>query len=657
MMRKNIQLSLLALMGFFLANAQSGSFSVPENASFVLKINGSALDEKMNLSEIEQLPMMKEFFGSMDRGYSSFSELGVKLKSDIYIYGAATDSLNYFAAILPLSDMELFKTRFVQDMADAEEVGEYSYANGSELVSLSQNQALFMTGDLNSAYMRDRNLALQYGLVDEERGEPESTEYEIHDVLPEVEESPANFGDVLPEAPETVYDSEITVVEAAYEEEVFEVAEEYEVEEQEETPVPPMEDNYYERQSDPIRNYNPWDPYGNNLSYRQKKELKRIWFADIAQNLRSSMSPKRSADMMKVKSSKSDAFVFFDYGNLLESLNFGGDREAEMMMSVMKQQYGSPKVYGDLNFDKDAIRMKTVYKTDVKMTELTGKMMNAKFGNEFFKYFSADDMIGYYGFAVNTEGALEVYPQLMSDMVSGMMPDPSIGPAVSDLLSLAIDEKAIGKLIPGQGLVVFHNLGMEKVEFVSYDYDENWNKVEKVEYRDEMIPSFTVMLATDDKKNVNNILSLSKMSRVLQTTEYGYRIDDTKISPLPVYFHVKEDMLIVSNSKWRMDQMIAGTIKAGAGGEHKKNLKKNNMAFYFDAKKMASSLPEDMKRGEMGEMSDFAEQNLESISFTSRMAGSKASTGEIEWKIPGGEKNGWDYMVNLMNKMYELDKR
>ena len=52
MMRKNIQLSLLALMGFFLANAQSGSFSVPENASFVLKINGSALDEKMNLSEI-----------------------------------------------------------------------------------------------------------------------------------------------------------------------------------------------------------------------------------------------------------------------------------------------------------------------------------------------------------------------------------------------------------------------------------------------------------------------------------------------------------------------------------------------------------------------------------------------------------------------------
>jgi hypothetical protein len=177
-------------------------------------------------------------------------------------------------------------------------------------------------------------------------------------------------------------------------------------------------------------------------------------------------------------------------------------------------------VYGDLNFDKDAIRMKTVYKTDVKMTELTGKMMNAKFGNEFFKYFSADDMIGYYGFAVNTEGALEVYPQLMSDMVSGMMPDPSIGPAVSDLLSLAIDEKAIGKLIPGQGLVVFHNLGTEKVEFVSYDYDENWNKVEKVEYRDEMIPSFTVMLATDDKKNVNNILSLSKMSRVLQTKSH-----------------------------------------------------------------------------------------------------------------------------------------
>ncbi len=115
-----------------------------------------------------------------------------------------------------------------------------------------------------------------------------------------------------------------------------------------------------------------------------------------------------------------------------------------------------------------------------------------------------------------------------------------------DLLEIMIDEKAIAELMPGNMMMVLHDMKTKTVTYTDYTYDDNFKSTEIKKTREELSPNFTFVMETKKeaflKKLARLPLKYVKKKKIKYKDKGGYyelSFDPEKDPISSLYFMVK----------------------------------------------------------------------------------------------------------------------
>ncbi|PCH73706.1 MAG: hypothetical protein COB98_10460 [Flavobacteriaceae bacterium] len=314
--------------------------------------------------------------------------------------------------------------------------------------------------------------------------------------------------------------------------------------------------------------------------------------------------------------------------------------------------YGINALSGHLFFDKDKVALKTTMHIDKEWQNDFKKIYDKKFNKKFYKYFNQNAAIAYFNLTMSTKGILESYPNIMANMYETILPKYKEETRVAaDLLNIILDEEAIEELIGGDFLFVLNDLKQQETNYTSYDYDADYKKTEVIKTKQELLPDFTLMMSSKNEKFLTRIMRLGIKHDLLGNKGSYYSIIEAKKLPIDLFIGIKNNIVFLTSSENRLQQIMLGTFKSNLG-KHKKLLSKNAMTFYVNGTEIIKKTPKDMinfdKKFEKL-MKIVVNKKLEVALSTSKFKASKIET-KLIINTPENEENSLRFFFDLFNE-------
>tara|TARA_R110002073_G_scaffold336208_1_gene530946 strand:- start:85580 stop:87289 length:1710 start_codon:yes stop_codon:yes gene_type:complete len=337
----------------------------------------------------------------------------------------------------------------------------------------------------------------------------------------------------------------------------------------------------------------------------------------------------------------------------------------ELMTTAMSTIYGSPMVNTGLNpqagmtgfesvsahlfFDADQIKLTTDMEVSAELSKALKKMYNSKMDNAFFNYFNKNEALAYLSLSMNTQAIFEEYPNLMTSMYGGMLPDFKEEIKLSgDYLSLFLDEEAIGELVTGDVLFVLNDIGEKEIEYTSYEYDENFNRTETLETKNEVLPDFTLMIGSEKGKLLSRSVLLGVKHKVIESKSGYYKIlAPKKEVPFDLFMAIKDDILFLTTSEDKIASIVRGGLKADSG-KHEKLIKGSVSVMYVNGKELLRKVPQDeLSSNEKGYF-DFVNENFSEAYFKTAKIKKNQIVSEMIVNTPQNYDNALAFLFHFI---------
>ncbi|OXB01196.1 hypothetical protein B0A75_06405 [Flavobacterium oncorhynchi] len=225
----------------------------------------------------------------------------------------------------------------------------------------------------------------------------------------------------------------------------------------------------------------------------------------------------------------------------------------------------------DFYFDSNNARIEEVIEYSEQIAEVVGKISNRKINKNIFNYFPVNKPLGYMSYHINTQAALENIPSLMTDLFNSPALKKDDVAVVTDLISTIVDEEATAKLFDGDLSLFLYDSKKVEVVSKSYDYDENFEPIEKEEKIKKTVPLFAVIFTSTHPTFGDKLLQLGVRKQFLTQNGNAFLIEGTK--EYGDLFIIKDkDVVVVANT---LDYF--SKEKGSFVAEAKKDLKKNYM--------------------------------------------------------------------------------
>ena len=392
-------------------------------------------------------------------------------------------------------------------------------------------------------------------------------------------------------------------------------------------------------------------------SYSFRKRIGKGWTKKYVldlfnKNVISSIASNRKFQKSKKKNASATLWVR-NYGMLMTDLfkSFGNSLYP-MYAEGNQNIYGVDEVTANLFFDKNDVRVLLDMTVSSGMKKSFKKIYNKRMNHNLVNGFDHDKALAFWSISLNTEEMLKQYPTLAHKMYGGILPkfQEEID-IVGDLFSLIIDEKAIGKLITGDALLVLNNFSKEKVEYKSYEYDKDYNRKEVTKTKEEFVPDFTLMIGSEEEGLLNKFLKLGEKHNALKI-ENNIAVFKTKKSDIPfdLYFLVKNDVLYLTTSKQSALNIAKENGKFNSK-KHSKLVRNNSSVFYVDVNAVLNKMPNEWFSKSEKETLRFSTEYLDDAVFrVSRMKGSTISS-ELKLSTQGNKENTLKLLLEFINSV------
>ena len=405
------------------------------------------------------------------------------------------------------------------------------------------------------------------------------------------------------------------------------------VEEVEEAPI--EESNYASRKSI----MNNW----------LKKHVTSILNGSSGQSITTNKSYLASRDKNAVASS-----WIHNYGELMSGAMSGFSGMygiASLTGTGLKSSlYGFKSVTANLYIEDDGMRMSTEMEVSDDWQKIFKKIFKSKMNANFFKYFNQNEVLAYMSFSMDMQGVFEEYPTMMANIYGEMEPKANEEIQVArELMSMLLDEKAIGELITGDMLFVLNDFGEKEVAYTSYEYDEDYNRKEVKKTKMDMMPDFTLMIGSEKGKFLTKTALLG-VKYELAESKLGYFKVQAPRSEIPfdLYTAVKNDILFFTTSEDKISKIVNNSYVNNVG-KHQKLIKNNISTVYVNGQQMLSKVPASaLNKREAGYLK-FVQQNFKDAYFkSSRMKGNKMQS-EVKINTVGSQKNSIKLMLDFID--------
>ena len=632
------------------ASGQTAMKYVPANADIILTFNLKNLDKKVNLDELQQYDFYQAIIKEMtqtaelegkEHEKAYFEEmmrkpenLGYDVLQPFYFFVKKEGNNTHLALVMKLADKTKYETG-LQTMKQ-----EAYFANLEE----KEGYLLWQQGDETFAW----NDEVVVNVWTETTYDPYA-DWGMEE--PAYEEDYGEYDDIVIEEPMEIMEDEPFFEEDTMVEEVP-IWEEEIVEETE----PVMEES-------PGIFDIPADELGWNLF--EKDAIAADWADKVMK--RNFLQPLSANErFMSAVAQPSDVHFWMDYSMITEmmgknnpvAMGMGSSymQAMSMMTGFMEIFYADTYMSLGLNFENGKMAMNSSMYFNEDMKKLYQGMLDVKFNKKLLRYVKGgDQMFGYVYFNYNIEKTIKEGKNLMYKLFDATPQYGEMAADVMQILGIVIDEEAIGKVMKGDMLLSVSGLQTVEVGTKTYEFDADFNYVEKDTLMMKTLPVVTALASYGSEKDVKKFINLGVHSKVLTQEGNFYKMTVPEMG-VEFYLALQKGVLILTNNRYLIQQNLEKGFakKLRLNKQHRKMLCDNASVMYWNIPntiRAAAGDEADSTIGPVGYLNMLGKE-FESLLMTTAKKPGNSVNSQIDFNFVKKDVNALQQFFNFVNDIY-----
>ncbi len=649
------QFSLFLFAFCFFSSFAQNKLKLPENTFFYMEINGNQLNKKINWEKFNPILHDVTKDQKLNPSWNDYSKTGIKYDGIQYHYASANDSVDAYTAHFDLDNNQKFLDFINSTKKEGLEItkkSNYSYVSLNEdtFVAWNDKKAVLKIISYTEPFHWDDDVAVDSVAiaidsaavtVDSAYADPYNPDavvvapFDYKEEIKYLEEDLTYHKDEIKRI-----EKDITYLkkhhkyplqpEEEHEEDMEEEAEEYDY---------AKEDADYQKRMDSIK----------IEEFKIQKRIAEISFAEI---FNSNFMLDIPQEKLASRNANADVFVYTDYGNLMQKGVYGS--RINSWTNYMGKLYNSDSSY-NLYFDQNKVRLVNSYKNrNPKVQKSLSEAYQVKKNNKLSKLLS-DKSIGYYAMNVDTYKTFDLMYDLMDYMGEEDQYQKEIH-LITETLKIALDEKAIAEIAPGNALFVLNKMSTKKVEYTEYEYDEEYNEKEIKKTKDAAVPDFTFAFVTERDDYWNRVFDMLASSKETKDkfikTGNSYQIKQKNNSEFEnVFIGVKDGLVFFTTS---LENMVAKPQSAETK-KWAKEAAKYSSSGRMNIQKLILGMEAEFRDNKDREMYNFLTKSIGELSFKTTVNNDVIDT-EMNYNIQSDSENSLMYFFDLVDMINKIDK-
>lgn len=679
-MKKLIALAVFAASIFTAGHAQTSLDNVPSNASVVIKYSGKNFSNNVPVKKLDAYKFIKEnLFKKLHvDSLTSLENTGIDFSKDAYQYVTIDDSATSFASLFDIKNkqqfLDLLQANYQAEMRPEKRNGfEFLGLSKDTYIGWNDKQAVMVfTSYTNSNYYNYYDSSLVK--IDSIATATDTTVMVMVDTMPVIEEpapppppkklSPKKGG-IKKTYPKTKPSKKGTAKKYPQKKKPVIVDEEVVPDTTEEVPEVKYEDTVGQARREA------W--YAEQDKYNAAKQKS---IADSIVNTVFNVRPASIAEEVsykKIIENNADVSVWLNYDNMLyrywntifyKFRPAGGFKGRDFKDNKNEGFRSSINVY----FEKDKMRVQQkMFSPNEEITALGKEIYNSKQSTALAGLINPDN-VACLSASINSEAMANYYYKLIRQYLNSAPYTNQYSDLVDvymDFLEIIIDEKAIAELMPGNMVMVLHDMKTKTVTYTDYVYDDkDFTTKEVKKTKQELSPNFTFVMETKKeafmKKLANLPLKYAEKEKFNYHEKGGYyelAFDADKYPINSLFFMVKEGKAIITTSKEVIDNTLNNkgyTLDAAT----RNSILGNNLYLKINTKKMIQQIKPELSTDVSKKISDYFEQNMGDVKMEGGLKDGMMQATTI-MGITGNNTNSLEFFFNMIdeiNNIMEQDK-
>lgn len=315
--------------------------------------------------------------------------------------------------------------------------------------------------------------------------------------------------------------------------------------------------------------------------------------------------------------------------------------------------------YGYLDFNSSSIDLSSIQHVGDYYLKDAKQMNKIKFNKAMYKYIDGESLQAIVGFALNPEPAYQMTKDIYVNVLSNMKYGEDWYGTIADIGFTFFNEEELFDLIKGDFVFAITDIKEFETEYTSYDYDDDYNRIEVQKTKKETLPEFVSMASIGNEDLRNKIVKLMEQTDVVVKKGYYYEIQEpaskwqsgSKAKPLSVFFMLKDDLLVVTNDESLLvENKGNGLSKAKRMSKAPtKLMKKNNMFAYWIPKKTIEKIPNEYQ--DVSTMFESAANTFTSFEMQGVKNKKNLFTSSMKINLAENQKGSLMLSLELINDM------
>lgn len=202
-----------------------------------------------------------------------------------------------------------------------------------------------------------------------------------------------------------------------------------------------------------------------------------------------------------------------------------------------------------IDFEKGRAVMNANSSMGSKLGKLMNEAYDSKQDKNLIKYIEGDNLLGYYSNAIDlkhtSELYMDIYLEVLNMMFKGEMKNVPVG---VEMAWAFIDKEKLFGTIGNRTIIACTGFTDMKVNYISYDYNDDFESSEKVEERVEKQPKMVLATTIENKVYMKEIFDIfSKFTFVQKLNDRVLIIPSQGGFRTNVYFVMNKDVFIITN--------------------------------------------------------------------------------------------------------------
>jgi hypothetical protein len=641
------------------------SMKLPADAVFYMEINGKQLNQKINWEKLNPLLHELSKKSKEKSSWNDYSKTGIKYDATQYHYASFNDSIKTYTTHFIVDNKEKFQEFINSTKKKGLEISRkknYSYVDIDDNIFVAWNgdravlSMVSYTKPFKDIWSDDVVMDSAVAVADSAAVAVDSA-YAIEPEKPfDYKEEIINLKEEIKYLKDEIRENNKEITRIQKDIKYLEKNHKYPKESVDtqhsegETEVYPREEEYAEAEIDTA-----YQKELDSMRIENFKIVKKIAEDRFDQYFNSNLELDVPKAMLSFRDPDSDAFVYTDYGRMVNDGVYGKMMKRFEFGQFLRNAYDSNSYY-NLYFDKDKVKLVNNYQHKNPNIQKTISSVYKGKKNKKLAALINEKSIGYYVMNVNGAKTFDMMYDLLQDSGNGEYKKEM--ELMMETMKIVLDEEAITKIAPGNGIFVLNELVSKKVDYTDYEYDDDYNEKEVKKTKDVAVPDFTFAFATENEgywNRVFNVLSTNKnLAKKFSKNGNIYSFKDEKGDGYmdQLYFVVKDGIVYLTSST----QNLTPQAQSGVSKQWAKDSSKYPLSGRLDVQKLLIGLEKEFKTPSERKTLDLFRKNVGEMYYKTEVKGDSVET-EIDYNIKNSSENSLMYFFDLFDEIFKIKEQ